>query len=112
MGDSTVKKVNSSTSPTGKLGQKYLASGTHISMRLWEDEKPGQDKPETRRDFETVGFVLKGKAELLIEGQKIVLEAGDSWLVPKDALHTYRILEDFTAVEATYPPAQVHGRDE
>jgi len=112
MGDATVNKVSSSKSPVGKAGQKYLASGVHISMRLWEDEKPGQSKPETKRDFETVGFVLKGRAELLIEGQKITLEAGDSWIVPKGAIHTYKILEDFTAVEATYPPAQVHGRDE
>ncbi len=52
-----------------------------------------------------------GKAELEIEGQKIILEPGDSWLVPKNSSHTYRILETFTAVEATSPPAEVHGRD-
>jgi quercetin dioxygenase-like cupin family protein len=49
---------------------------------------------------------------LLEEEQKIVLEPGDSWLVPKGARHTYAILEPFTAIEATYPPAHVHGRDE
>jgi hypothetical protein len=32
--------------------------------------------------------------------------------VPRKASHTYRILEPFTAVEATSPPAFVHGRDE
>jgi quercetin dioxygenase-like cupin family protein len=42
----------------------------------------------------------------------VVLEEGDSWVVPKGAEHTYRILEAFTAVEATHPPAQVHGRDD
>jgi hypothetical protein len=26
--------------------------------------------------------------------------------------HTYKILEPFTAIEATHPPASVHGRDE
>jgi quercetin dioxygenase-like cupin family protein len=41
-----------------------------------------------------------------------VLEAGDSWLVPAGAEHAYRILDEFTAVEATSPPAHVHGRDE
>jgi quercetin dioxygenase-like cupin family protein len=40
------------------------------------------------------------------------LEAGDSWLVPKDAIHRYRIVEHFVAVEATSPPAHVRGRDE
>ncbi len=32
-------------------------------------------------------------------------------MVPKGAAHTYRILEAFTAVEATAPPAEAHGRD-
>jgi quercetin dioxygenase-like cupin family protein len=112
MGDTSVKKVQSRTSPKGALGQKYLASGIHVSMRLWEDEQPGDKKPESSRDYETVGYVIKGKAELHLEGQMILLEAGDSWTVAKGSRHTYKILEPFTAVEATCPPAQVHGRDE
>ena len=94
-----------------EMGQKYLASGRRISMRLWEEEL-GQEKPETRRDYETVGFVIKGGAELHLEGQTVKLTAGDSWVVPEGASHTYRILERFEAVEATSPPAHVHGRDE
>ena len=112
MGDTSVKKVQSKYSPTGEKGQKYLASGKRVSMRLWEDEQPGKDKPETTREYETVGFVIKGRAELHIEGQMVLLEAGDSWVVPEGSRHTYKILEPFTAVEATSPPAQVHGRDE
>lgn len=41
----------------------------------------------------------------------MILEPGASWVVPKGAKHTYKILELFTAVEATSPPAEVHGRD-
>jgi quercetin dioxygenase-like cupin family protein len=41
----------------------------------------------------------------------VKLEAGDSWVVPRGARHTYRILEPFTAVEATCPPSHVYGRD-
>ncbi len=112
MGDTSVKKVQSKTSPKGELGQKYLASGIHVSMRLWEEEQPGEPKPESSREYETVGYVIKGRAELHLEGQMILLEAGDSWTVAKGSSHTYKILEPFTAVEATSPPAQVHGRDE
>jgi hypothetical protein len=83
MGDTSVHKVKSEYSPKGKMGQKYLASGIHVSMRLWEGER-----------------------------QMVLLEPGDSWVVPKGTLHAYRILEPFTAVEATCPPAVVHGRDE
>lgn len=112
MGDSSVKKVESGHSPKGEAGQKYLASGKYVAMRLWEDEQPTDGKPEAVRDYEMVGYVIKGRAELILEGQTIRLEPGDSWLVPAGARHTYKILEAFTAVEATAPPAQVHGRDE
>jgi quercetin dioxygenase-like cupin family protein len=112
MPDTSVKKVDSAYSPKGQLGQKYLASGKTLSMRLWEDEQPEEPKEPTAREYETVGYVIKGRAELHIEGQTILLEPGNSWVVPKGASHTYKILESFTAVEATSPPAQVHGRDE
>jgi quercetin dioxygenase-like cupin family protein len=112
MADTSVKKVDSAYSPKGQLGQKYLASGKTVSMRLWENEEPGEAKEPTMREYETVGYVIKGTAELHIEGQVLKLETGNSWVVPKGASHTYKILESFTAVEATSPPAQVHGRDE
>jgi len=110
--DTSVTKVKSAFSPHGASGQKYLASGVHLAMRLWESEAPGAAKPPSRRDYETVGFVLAGRAELHVEGQTLILDKGDSWVVPKGAEHSYRILEAFTAVEATAPPAQAHGRDE
>ncbi|KMO16681.1 cupin domain-containing protein [Methylobacterium platani] len=111
MGDATIKKVSGGQSPQGPDGQRYLASGKHVAMRLWVDEPPTDDKPSAARDYETVGYVIAGRAELQVEGQSVRLEPGDSWLVPAGATHTYRILETFTAVEATSPPAQVHGRE-
>jgi len=112
MGDTTVTKVDSRHSPVGAMGQKYLASGKRVAMRLWEAEAPSDDKAPISRPYETVGYVISGRAELKLEGQTVLLEPGDSWTVPEGATHTYRILEAFTAVEATSPPAQAHGRDE
>jgi quercetin dioxygenase-like cupin family protein len=109
--DTTVTKIKSSYSPSGRGGQKYLASGKSVSMRLWQ-EAPGESRQASRREYETVGYVIAGRAELDIEGQTIKLEPGDSWVVPKGAEHKYRIIDDFTAVEATSPPAQIHARDE
>jgi len=111
MTDTSVKKVSSESSPKGDMGQVYLASGKRVSMCLWRHEER-QAKDAVRSDYETVGYVIAGRAELMVEGQTIRLEPGDSWLVPAGAEHSYRILEVFTAVEATAPPAQVHGRDE
>ncbi len=112
MSDKSVVKVSSASSPKGEMGQKYLASGVRLSMRLWENEPSDEPKPPTQREYETVGYVIQGRAELHLEGQMVLLEPGDSWVVPRGSSHTYRILEPFTAVEATSPPAEVHGRDE
>ena len=107
-----VDKVSDEQSSQGRMGQRYLASGESVSMRLWENEQPGEPKPEAARKYETVGYVLAGRAELHLEGKVIELATGDSWTVPSGATHTYKILEPFTAVEATSPPAEVGDRDE
>ena len=118
--DTTVKKVSATASPHGDMDQTYLVSGKRVSLRLWRDKRvslrlwrkePPQNKPATRRDYETVGHVIAGKAELTVEGQTIKLAPSNSWLVLAGAEHAYRIVAEFTAVEATAPPAQVHGRD-
>lgn len=111
MTDTTVKKVDSAHSPVGEMGQKYLVSGRRVSMRLWEESPTQAEQEPVAREYETVGFVIDGRAELEVEGQKVTLKAGDSWLVPPGARHRYTILEPFVAIEATAPPAQIHGRD-
>lgn len=111
MSNTTVKKVSSNTSPTGDMGQKYLVAGKSIAMRLWQNEQPAEAKPKQAREYETVGYVVAGKAELHLEEQIIKLEPGDSWLVPSGANHTYKIIESFTTVEATSPPARIDDRD-
>lgn len=113
MSDTTIKKVDSTHSPHGAEGQTYLASGKRVSMRLWE-ETPSEKRGEHAHahDYEVVGYVIEGKAELHLEDQRVMLEAGDSWVVPAGARHRYNVLEPLKAVEATTPPARVHGRDE
>lgn len=112
MRDTTIIKVDSAHSPKGQNGEKYLASGKSVAMRMWENEPPNEGKPEVARPYEVVGYVLSGRAELYIEGQMVLLEPGNSYVVPKEAMHSYKILEPFTAIEATTPPYQVHGRED
>jgi len=98
-------KVSSGDVANARPGEKHLAFGVSIGMRLWE-EQPGEQKPETVREYETVGYVIRGAAELEVNGERVQLKAGDSWLVPKGARHRYRIVEPLTAIEATSPPQQ------
>ena len=101
--------VSVESAPSGEMGQKYLAAGERVSLRLWQDEPPGEPKPEVARDYETVGYVISGRARLRVGEDSVDLEPGSSWVVPQGAVHTYEILETLTALEATSPPAQ--GRD-
>ena len=50
MTDTTIQKVSSGNSPTGEMGQVYLVSGKRVSMRLWRDEPPQDDKCSARLD--------------------------------------------------------------
>jgi len=111
MPDTTIKKVEADTSPEGEMGQRYLVAGKRVSMRLWLEEPGGKLKGPSSREYETVGYVISGSAKLVLEGQTINLKRGDSWLVPAGATHQYTIMEPFTAIEATAPPAEVRGRD-
>lgn len=111
MADSSITKVDSTHSPVGKAGQRYLASGKSVSLRLWDEQASTDKQSEVTRDYEVVGYVLEGAAELYLEGQLVSLKAGDSWVVPKGASHRYVIKEHLKAVEATAPPAEIHGRD-
>ncbi|QKG53247.1 cupin domain-containing protein [Hymenobacter sp. BRD67] len=101
---STTNHPTSST--TAPDGSQHLAAGQHVALRLWENEEPGAPKPLSSKPYETVGYVLKGRAELHLEGQVTALEAGSSYLVPQGVSHTYKILETFSALEATSPPAR------
>ncbi|MGU3359992.1 cupin domain-containing protein [Methylobacterium sp. M6A4_1b] len=101
-----VIKVSSRNANEGAHGEIALARGQTVAMRMWRDEAPNTDKPMSRSPYDTVGYVVAGRAELVLEGETVLLEPGDSWLVPEGAEHTYRILESFTAIEATAPPAR------
>ena len=99
-------KVSSANAGEGPHGEIALARGQSVALRMWRNEAPNTDKPVASRPYETVGYVISGRAELTVNGEKVLLEPGDSWLVPEGAAHTYTILEAFTAVEATAPPAR------
>jgi quercetin dioxygenase-like cupin family protein len=94
--------------PTLKVGQPMSAADRFIA---WCKQKQASLQSPTTRDYETVSYVISGSVRLNLEGQTLKLKAGDSWLVPAGAMHQYTIIDPFTAVEATAPPAEVHGRD-
>jgi quercetin dioxygenase-like cupin family protein len=95
----------------GAMGQIYLATGKDVALRRWEESPGGFSKPTTR-DYEAVGYLLKGAMELEFDGGTAKLGVGDSWLVPAGAIHRYRVVESIVAIEATSPPARFGDRDQ
>jgi mannose-6-phosphate isomerase-like protein (cupin superfamily) len=98
-------KVSARSAVAGPHGEIALARGERLGMRMWRAEEPNADKPMSTSAHETVGYVISGRAELVVGGETVALASGDSYCVPAGVAHTYRILETFTAVEATAPPA-------
>ena len=111
MSDQSIKKVDSSASPTGEMGQTYLVSGTSVALRRWSESAGTEGEPHTR-PYETVGYVVEGRVEVHVDGSTVVCGAGDSYLVPEGATRHYVVTEDLTAIEATSPPARVDDRDD
>ncbi len=103
----TTEEIADAKLAEGNEVKEIMASGEDVGLRIWRDEEPGADKEMHSNSYETVGYVLKGKAELHLNDKVIELMEGNSYLVPKDAEHTYKIIETFSAVEATSPPAHL-----
>ena len=105
-----VDKVNEGSAPRARwdIGTSPRASTSRCAYGTARSPASRSRRPPglTRRSGTSSG------AELRLEGKTVPLAAGDSWTVPKGASHTYVILEPFTAVEATSPPAEAQGRDE
>ena len=106
----TPEKINIDNAPAPRGDHmRLLARGENVAMRIWVNESP-EDKTSVMHShtYETVGYVIEGRARLHFENDSILLEPGDSWLVPSNAVHSYEILDEFTAIEATSPPSKEH----
>ena len=75
-------KISSKDAPAGPHGEVALAKGELIGMRMWRDEPPTDDKPSTTSEHETVGYVISGRAKLVLEDRTVVLEPGQFLLRP------------------------------
>ena len=99
-------KITKSEAERGDNGQLHLAAGRNVALRMWDNEAPNDSKSMHTTPYETVGYALAGRAVLHLSGETHELTEGTSWLVPADTEHRYEIVEAFTAIEATSPPAR------
>lgn len=97
--------VSADAAPAGPDGEKLLAAGEKVALRLW-DEGPATGKSPHANAYETVGYAIEGEATLTLGGSETKLTPGLSWVVPAGAEHFYTVAGHFKAVEATSPPAR------
>jgi uncharacterized cupin superfamily protein len=100
---SHIEIIDAEHTRKSKYGERHLAKGVAMSMRMWDCEPAGIEKKARRCDYETIGYVIAGRAEVVIGGEAAMLTPGTSWVVPRGAEHTYEILETFTAIECNSP---------
>ena len=97
--------VQSSDARTGDRGERLLARGEQVALRVWEHEPAGETAPEHANPYEYVAYVTAGAMRVRIGGAEAVeVGAGDSYVVPADTPYAFEILDRATVVEAVAPP--------
>jgi len=48
--------------------------------------------PEHCHDYDQWGFMIQGKAELTVDGEKRIIENGDEYVIPAQAKHSAKFL--------------------
>src|SRR3954451_10392524 len=96
--------VKRADAPNGPRGEKLMALGVALALRVWEREPEGETAPEHANDYEYVAYVVAGALRVRIgddEAQEV--RAGDSYVVPKGTPYAFEVLERATVAEAVSP---------
>lgn len=68
------------------------AWGERIMLSFVQFEYEGAEVPTHQHPHEQAGLCLEGAFELVISGERHVISAGDSYLIPGDTPHSARSL--------------------
>lgn len=85
-----VERVSESTvdaaEPFDGVFLKLLAGGETANMQQYRIE-PGAAVPEHIHENEQIGYLLQGTKVFVVDGEKRVIEAGDSYAIPAGEPH-------------------------
>lgn len=70
------------------------------------------DPPHRHDDHESIGFLLSGRLQLVIDGQEFVAGPGDAWVHRRGVVHSSVALEDCVQIEAKSPPRRTWSTEE
>jgi len=83
-----------------------LATGDNIMCTIMRDVK-GHMVPKHNHPAEQVGYILKGKIKLFINGVEAgTMEPGDSYVIKSNEYHSFEMLEDSEWIDTFSPPRE------
>lgn len=65
--------------------------------------KTGDKVPSHSHPNEQSGYVISGKYELGIEGDKVLIEKGDSYSIPADMAHSLSVIQPGEVIDVFTP---------
>jgi quercetin dioxygenase-like cupin family protein len=69
----------------------WLLQGEKHQLVFFEMETAAR-VPEHSHDYDQWGFMVQGKMELMVNGEKKLVESGDEYVIPAQAKHNARFL--------------------
>ena len=102
--------VKRSDAATGSRGEKIMAHGDAVALRVWEREPEGETSEEHSNSYEYVAYVAAGALRVRIgEDEAQEVREGDSYVVPAETPYSFEVLESATVVEAVSPAEALRG---
>jgi quercetin dioxygenase-like cupin family protein len=85
--------------------ERKVVMGDRLMMIMYRFTA-NQTWPEEIHEAEQAGYVLEGRIELGLpaQGKKIMLGAGDSYLIHSRNPHSWRVLEETVLIDFFSPP--------
>ncbi len=87
---------------SSEIRRKIFPPGENLMSMLIEFKKGGYG-PEHSHPHEQLGFVVKGKIKMTLDGKEIIAEAGEQVWVSGHVSHSVTALEDSLVLETFTP---------
>lgn len=100
-----VKKLDVPVEKVGEgVTRQIMGYDSDLMLVKVNFEKGGVGSPH-RHPHQQVSYVVEGRFEVEIEGKKEILEAGDAFIIPSNAMHGAVCLEDGILID-TFSPSR------
>ena len=82
-----------------------LAAGKHTMVTRMRYES-GAQIPGHHHPNEQAGYVISGRVRIRFGEYDEILEAGDTYVIPKDVVHTFDVFEAGEVLDVFCPPRE------